>query len=124
MLKQRFLKFTHEFSEKSVNLLDMTITLNDDNRIFTTLFQKPTNKHEFVHFKSNYPRRLLKSLPYSCGLRIKRTYSDTEIQVIELEKLMLTFKNRGYQLPILDSTLHKLQEINRNDFTDLNPSQI
>jgi hypothetical protein len=115
MLKHKFLKFTYEFSEESVNFLDMTISLNNDNSISTTLFQKPMNKHEFVHYQSNHPRHLLKSLPYSCGLRIKRTCSDTKIQETELEKLMLKFKNRGYPLPILDSTMHKLQQIDRNE---------
>lgn len=114
MLKHRFLKFSYEFSEEKVNFLDMTISLEKDNSISTTLYQKPMNKHEFVHFDSNHPRHLLKSLPFSCGLRIKRTCSNTRVQEIELNHLMIKFRNRGYPLSVIQQTLSKLAKIDRN----------
>src|SRR3989442_1145811 len=104
MLKHSFLKFTYEFSDKSVNFLDITITLNENNLISTSIFQKPMNKHEFVHYDSNHPRHLLKSLPYSCGLRVLRTCSEPETQQNELGKLMSKFRKRGYLFDILNNT--------------------
>jgi len=115
MLQHNFLKFTFDISEHSVNFLDMTIQLNNDNSITTTIYQKPMNKHEFVHYNSNHPRHLLKSLPYSCGLRIKRTCSDEQVQRLELKKLMSKFMNRGYPTNILDNAMVKLEAINRAD---------
>lgn len=114
MLQHDFLKFTFEYSTKSVNFLDITIKLDEHNNISTTIFQKPMNKHQFVHFDSNHPKHLLKSLPYSCGLRIKRTCSDTHTQNIEIDKLMKKFQTRGYPLTILQSTKAKLENIDRN----------
>lgn len=113
MLQHNFLKFSYEFSTHSVNFLDMTIKLNECNNILTTIFQKPMNKHQFVHYDSNHPKHLLKSLPYSCGLRIIRTCSETHMQQKELENLMKKFQNRGYPLSILENTRKKLETIDR-----------
>lgn len=115
MLKHKFLKFSYEFSESQINFLDMTIMLDTStNIISTTIYKKPMSKHEFVHFDSNHPKHLLKSLPYSCGLRIIRTCSNECTQKSELDILMKKFQNRGYPTSILETTVDKLLKINRN----------
>lgn len=109
-----FLKFTYEYSFEKVNFLDLCITLNDNNLV-TSLYQKPMNKHEFVHFNSNHPRHLLKSLPYSCGLRIKRTCSNNVTAENEIRSLMSKFQNRQYPTSLLAKTTERLSRIDRNE---------
>lgn len=113
IFKHKFLKFTYEYSDNSVNFLDLSITLNSNNVIATSLYRKPMSKHEFVHFLSSHPSHLLRSLPYSCGLRIIRACSGITNRQNELSLLMEKFKSRNYPFPILENAMEKLKNIDR-----------
>jgi len=93
----------------------MNIMLGENNVISTSLFRKPMSKHEFVHFNSSHPSHLLKSLPYSCGLRIIRTCSEEDNRRLELSVLMDKFRMRGYPNSIITSATDKLKLIDRNE---------
>lgn len=112
--QHKFLKFTYEYSANQVTFLDLSIKLNENNEIDTSLYRKPISKHEFVHFSSNHPKHLLKSLPYSCGLRAIRSCSDTNTRNNEISLLMNQFKSRGYPTNLLASVTNKLETIDRN----------
>lgn len=99
--------------------LDMNISLNENNVTSTSIFRKPMSKHAFVHYKSSHPSHLLKSLPYSCGLRIIRTCSDRDNMNLELCILMEKFKMRGYPISIIEKATDKLQLTHRNDLLKL-----
>lgn len=113
LFKHPFLKFSYEYSDKAVTFLDLNISLTEDNKISTSLYRKPMSKHEFLHFESNHPRHLLKSLPYSCGLRVIRSCTDETDKINELNILMDKFQSRGYPNNILNQAMDKLQNIDR-----------
>ena len=48
------LKFAYETSQNSVDFLDLNVSLKDD-AIFTDLHIKPTDGHQFLHYKSSHP---------------------------------------------------------------------
>lgn len=108
-----FLKFSHEYSSNKVNFLDLSIMLDEKNHISTSLYKKPMNKHEFLHFSSNHPKHIMKSLPYSCGLRVIRACSNDDIKFKELDTLFNRFAKRGYPKTLLNDTFHKLCGIDR-----------
>ena len=68
------IKFTAEVSEMSVPFLDLNIHL-DGGRIWTDLYCKPTDSHNYLHFDSAHPEHNKLSLPYSQYLRLKRICS-------------------------------------------------
>ena len=68
------LKFTYETSQNSVDFLDLNVSLKDD-AIFTDLHIKPTDGHQFLHYKSSHPRVIKNSIPFSQALRIRRLCS-------------------------------------------------
>jgi hypothetical protein len=111
--KHKYLEFTHESDYNSINFLDLKISLHENNSITTALYKKPVSKHEYLHYKSNHPNHLLKSLPYSCALRIIRTCSNEETRSSELELMFDKFLNRNYPQQILDLCKTKLENINR-----------
>lgn len=115
IFNHNFLKFSYEFSHKCVSFLDMNIMLDENNVISTSLFRKPMSKHEFVHYNSSHPSHLLKSLPYSCGLRIIRTCSEEDNRNYEMRNLMEKFQTRGYPKSIIDRATEKLMLIDRNE---------
>jgi len=56
------LKWTSSGLSSSVNFLDITITIENDGKISTKTFQKPTNLHLYIPPSSAHPPGVLKSL--------------------------------------------------------------
>ena len=48
------IKFTTEWSYRSVSFLDVKITLNEEGRLITDLYTKPTDTHHYLHRQSCY----------------------------------------------------------------------
>lgn len=91
------IKFDVNYSSSSVNFLDTTVTINPDYSIKTSLYQKPTDRHNFLHQKSYHPSSTKKSLPYSQALRIRRICSSPDDEYAALERLKDQFTARGYK---------------------------
>ena len=43
------IKFTYEHSEKSIDFLDTTVKIDSDRQLYTTLFDKLTDTHLYLH---------------------------------------------------------------------------
>lgn len=111
--KHPFLKFTYDFSFEKVNFLDLTISISHNNLIKTTLYQKEMSKHEYLHYHSNHPIHMLKSLPFSCGLRVIRSCSEELDRDKALENMFNKFSRRLYPKKLLEETNIKLMTLDR-----------
>ncbi len=60
------IKFTANISETSLSFLDTLVTL-DKNKLTTTLFKKPTDKHQYLHYESHHPRHCKNAAAKMCG---------------------------------------------------------
>lgn len=116
-----YLKFTHEFSNNSINFLDVQVQINHENKIITSLYRKPMNKHIYLEATSDHPVHLKNSLFYSQGLRLVRICSDYKDRLDELMLLYKKFLSRGYKNNILYPTFIKLCTYKR--FTALSPKK-
>ncbi len=105
--KHNYLKFTYLHSLKSVDFLDLTISIDDENTISTALYKKPINKHQFLHYNSAHPRHLLNSLPYSGFIRVIRSCSDINTRKMELESLAQKFRSRNYPESVITDCLNR-----------------
>ena len=70
-------KFTYEFSEASINFLDLNVKLSN-GKLQTSLYVKPTDSHQYLHFQSSHPNHTKRSIVYSQTLRVSRTCSQKE----------------------------------------------
>ena len=84
------LKFTSEKSKKSVNFLDVKVSLIDQH-LETDLYCKPTDCQQFLDFNSAHPIHIKKSIVFSQGLRIKRLCSSNGAFENHLESLKAWF---------------------------------
>ena len=109
------IKFDFNFSKTSVNFLDTTVTLNPDHSIKSSLYQKPTDRHNFLHHKSYHPSSTKKSLPYSQALRIRRICSSIKDEKSALEKLKEQFKARGYNEHSIQEAIQRAETPNRQE---------
>ena len=48
------IKFTDEFSQTESNFLETTIKIDHDHKFHTTLYEKPTDTHLCLHYKSSH----------------------------------------------------------------------
>ncbi len=56
-------KFTVETSASSVAFLDVQVNLDEEGRIWTDLYTKPTDSHNYLHYSSAHPPHCKKALP-------------------------------------------------------------
>ena len=103
------LRFTSEKSKTSVNFIDLTINLVDQE-LETNLYCKPTDCHQFLDFNSAHPIHIKKSIVYSQGLRIKRLCSSNLAFENHMENLRGWFQNRGYPKNLVDNQLKRVIE--------------
>ena len=68
------IKFTHCISPEKVNFLDTTVYLVDYS-LETEIYTKPTDTHQYLLPSSCHPRHIIKNIPRSLALRIRRVCS-------------------------------------------------
>ena len=70
------IQFTHAHSFKSVNFLDVLVTLNDDKTISMDLYTKPTDTHQYLYMNSSHPNHGKKAIVFLRATRVLRICSD------------------------------------------------
>ena len=112
------LKFTSEKSKKSVNFLDVKVSLIEQH-LETDLYCKSTDCHQFLDFNSAHPIHIKKSIVFSQCLCIKRLCSSNVAFENHLESLKGWFQNRGYLKTLVDNHLKRVTEARQTSTQDL-----
>lgn len=107
------IKFTMTSSEISLQFLD-TLVYKDGDRLCTYLHVKPTDRNNLVRYNSHHPRAMLKSLPYSQLLRVKRIVEDPNRITLRLDEMCDKFQKRGYPVPLVAGHRRKVETIGRD----------
>ena len=69
--KHKNLKFDYKISTKLIEFLDTMVYRDQQQKIQTTIFRKPTDQQTYLHAQSNHLKCLKDSIPCSQALRIK-----------------------------------------------------
>jgi hypothetical protein len=115
------IKFTSEISETSINFLDTKVQIDHNRKLYTDLYCKPTDAHNYLLFSSSHPKHLLRSLPYSQLLRIRRICShldDFDRNAIDIGR---HFIRREYPEPLIIDSILRARRMDRS--TLLAPKQ-
>ena len=100
-------KFDDEKSTYSITFLDTLIYI-DKNRQLQTLPSKPTNTHNYLHYRSSDPKHF-RPFPYSQTIRLYRIYTENN----ELKRqnqndtLKLQFSAHGYPHTLIENQTTK-----------------
>ena len=121
------IKFTHKCSDECIEFLDVLVK-KDGNVLFTDLFVKETDSHQFLHFDSCHPYHTKKAIPYSQALRMRRICSDNEAFERRVTDLKHWLTSRGHKISLIDSQIDKARGLDRDNllleaserFTDRN----
>ena len=90
------IKFTHESSLTEINFLDTTVKVNHHRELYTTLYEKPTDTHLYLHYQSAHHSPCKTKGPYGQFLRLRRICTYDEDFNHNAEKLMGYYLKRGY----------------------------
>ena len=81
------IKFEFPYSRISVTFLYKKVYNNQNGLLCTTIYRKPSDRRNFLHYKSVYPKVVKDSITYSQALHIKRIFSETSEVIKRLKDL-------------------------------------
>ena len=98
-----------------IALLDTMLYKDENNNIQTTLYRKPTDQQAFLHAKSEHPRSLKSSIPYSQVMRLKTICSTSTEFDKNCAIIKQKFLDRQYKEEVLDEQIKKVDRIERKE---------
>ena len=101
------IKFTYTVSEISTNFLDTTIYKRPNGQLASTLYRKPTDTIQLLHYNSNHPTSTKVGVVYSQTLRLRRIITEDVYFEQELQLLQRILTKRQYPLELIYDTFNK-----------------
>ncbi len=108
------LVFTAHVSNTSVDFLDTTVKFDDNGKLYTTLYTKPTDTHDYLLYSSAHPRHCKQATPYSQLLRLRKICKKDEDFVEHSQNILGHFHRRGYPMNILKSAWNLVKTLDRD----------
>lgn len=94
-------KLSLQFSQSSINFLDLTITKEAGGHLDTTIYRKPTDKNTVLKADSFHPHQLKKNIPFGQYQRIRRICNKDEEFEEQARTMTTRFVQRGYEKDVL-----------------------
>ena len=108
------IKFDFKYLKSSIKFLDTKICKNKEkNKLLTTIYQNPMDQRNFLDPTSVHPRLLIKSIPFSQALWLKKTWSEKSEVNKHLDELKESFINCGYKENCLTDQFNRISEVKR-----------
>ena len=86
---------SYNFNTRAINFLDLTIWIDEQGYIQTTLYSKPCRMVSYLLPSSSHPSHITKNIPYSLAYTLRRIESVPESLQRNLSVLKLELVNRG-----------------------------
>ena len=101
-------------STERVPFLDVLVILRD-GVLHTDLYTKPTDKFQYLNFKSSHPYHQKTSLPYALALRIRRICTYNTDFKRHCDDLTDHLRKRGYKLGLIKEGIRKAAALTREE---------
>lgn len=108
------ISFSHQFSATSINFLDVTVSVSQ-NKLETTLYRKPTDSHQYLHFQSSHIKHWKTGIPYSQAHRFRRICSKETDFLSNCEGLKNDLLKQKYPLQLIDDSIRRAGALSRNE---------
>ena len=102
-----------EISSDSVNFLDILFWIEENGKIQTDLYIKPTDSRSYLSFESCHPNHMFAGIVYTQALRIRRIVSSNERLIQQLDSLSKAFKKCTYPVKLVDDIIGKVKNLPR-----------
>ena len=87
---------------KSVNFLDLTLYLDDQNKVQYKIYTKPTDARNYLRTDSFHPPHVFRSVAFSQMLRVVSRNSQDGTRFEDMEQLKKDLKRSGHELEKLE----------------------
>ena len=111
---QSKIKFTANYSRTKVAFLDVEVKSTQDG-IVTDLHSKPTSAHNYLHRSSFHPPSLIRSIPKTQFIRIRRICSRLTDYDSHCSRFIQYFMQRGYSEKSLSNAAAEVRRMERDD---------
>ena len=102
------LKFTYEYSKNEINFLDLKVKF-EKGSLVRSVYIKPTDRHQYLHYRSSHPDHIKRSKIYSQVLRINRLCS-REIDFLDhIHKVKSWFEKQGYPQNMINREIGRVK---------------
>ena len=108
------IKFTMEHSRKETSFLDTLVKIDKNSNLYTDLYTKDTDSHNYLMYDSAHPPHCKKNLPYGQFLRLRRICSKDTDYKTHAKNMKLDFIERGYPHKALNRDINRCQQIERD----------
>ena len=100
--KRPSIKFEVKYSQTKIEFLDVLVYKDHDNMLQTTIYRKQTDRQNYLDARSEHPKLLRDSIPYSQALRIKRICSSQQEFLNHTPKMINKFQKCGYNRSLIE----------------------
>ena len=108
------IKFSFEYSQSSVDFLDVTTYIHD-RKILVKPFFKKTESHSYLDYRSCHPIHNKTSIPYSQFLRMRRNSTEWSEFISGSIRIALHLILRGYPEKLVFDLLLKVNRLSQID---------
>ena len=107
------IKFEAETSKSFVSFLDVKVIIGPEGHIKTTLYTKPTDSHNYIHYQSCHPRACKNGIPFGQFLRLRRICSDEADFIAESRTMAYHFHKAGYPDKLIQDSFDRAFYLDR-----------
>ena len=115
------IKFEQATSTTKIPFLDVQV-INDNGKISTDLYTKPTDTHQYLNWTSCHPRHTKTSIPYSLALRLRRICSSNHFFEKRARELQNVFLDCGYKNKLIKECIMKARRATREEVLKTKPT--
>jgi len=117
------IKFTNEHSTDKINFLDTTVNVSQDGTLYTSLYCKPTDSHNYLMYDSAHPAHCKDSLPYSQLLRVRRICTRVEDYDLSATMMCKHFYRRKYPPELIEKAVIDVRRKDRSELLKPKPQE-
>ena len=101
-----------KWSTSKIEFLDVLVE-TQGNHLQTSIYNKPTDKHLYLHAKSDHPETTKKAIAYGLGIRARRICSTEETYQEARQAIQKQLVKRGYNPIPIEKSLTKVDKQSR-----------
>ena len=105
--KHPSIKFEVKYSQTKIEFLDVLVYKDHNNMLQTTIYSEQKDRQNYLDARSEHPKLLKDSIPYSQGLRIIRICSSQQEFLNQTAKKINQFQKCVYNRSLIEQEIDK-----------------
>lgn len=107
------ISFSHVYSQTEINFLDVHVRVLAGS-LETSVYRKPTDRQQYLHFDSCHPRHCRTAIPYSQAHRFRRICSRDDDFSSNANRMRDVLIGQRYPPALIDDAISRAANLDRN----------